>query len=367
MTARTYLDYNATAPLRPSVRDAMANALSTAANPSSIHREGVAARRVVTTARAKLAAVLNIPAHAVVFTSGGTEANNTVLGSFSDVAVFISAIEHDSVRNATVNPVILPVDTQGRLKLDVLEAQLAASTDARKLVSVMLANNETGVLQDIPAIAKICHAHGADLHTDATQAFGKLPLDMMTLGADYLTLCGHKVGAPVGVGAIVGLGLNRLQPLLRGGAQEQRLRAGTENVLAIAGLAALLDEYDACVRDYENTAIWQTQLEDALPEAVVYSGDAPRLYNTLCLGMPGVAAETQLLAFDLDGIAVSAGSACSSGKVTASPVLTAMGAAEPAQAIRVSTGWNTTENDITHFIKAWRRLYQRHTEQQKAA
>ena len=175
------------------------------------------------------------------------------------------------------------------------------------------------------------------------------------------------MGAPVGVGAIVGLGLNRLQPLLRGGAQEQRLRAGTENVLAIAGLAALLDEYDACVRDYENTAIWQTQIEDALPEAVVYSGDAPRLYNTLCLGMPGVAAETQLLAFDLDGIAVSAGAACSSGKVTASPVLTAMGAAEPAQAIRVSTGWNTTENDITHFIKAWRRLYQRHTEQQKAA
>lgn len=367
MRERIYLDYNASAPLRPAVRAAMMAALEQTGNPSSIHRDGVAARRVVSATRAKLAAVINVPAHAVVFTSGGTEANNTVLRSFSDAAVFISAIEHDSVRNAAESAIILPVDGEGLLKLDVLEAQLAASTAPRKLVSVMLANNETGVLQDIPAIARICHAHGADVHTDATQAFGKLPMDMMTLGADYLTLCGHKVGAPVGVGAIVGLGLDRLQPLLRGGAQEQRLRAGTENVVALAGFAALLDEYDACLRDYENTASWQAQIEDALPKAVVYSGDAPRLYNTLCLGMPGVAAETQLLAFDLDGISVSAGSACSSGKVTASPVLKAIGAAEPAHAIRVSTGWNTTGNDISHFITSWRRLYQRHTAQQKAA
>jgi len=363
-----YLDHNATSPLRPAVKAAMVAALDVSGNPSSVHRAGVAARRVVEDARQAVAGAVGALPGQVIFTAGGTEANTTVLRSFAGRSVFVSAIEHDSIHAVPVNQTRIPVDADGVVNLAALEQMLAdavttgASAPQRPgLVSVMLVNNETGVIQPVRDIARIVHAYGFELHCDGVQALGKLPLDLPDLGIDILTLGFHKIGGPKGVGAIVANDLEMLQPLLWGGNQEQRRRAGTENVLGLAGVVALLAELETVLAEQVLLAKLRDGLEAALPDAVILGQQAARVGTTSCLALPGLGAETQIMAFDLAGIALSAGAACSSGKVRRSHVLTAMGVADAVaeSAVRVSLGWNTTAADIDHFIAEWQRLYGR--------
>jgi cysteine desulfurase len=355
----TYLDWNATAPLRPEAGAAIGEALALGGNPSSVHRRGRAARHLVERGRETVAALVGAAADGVVFTSGGTEANHLALLGAGRARVLVSAVEHSSVLQAAPNAERIAVDGDGIVD----PAALAALLDADRrptLVSVMLANNETGVIQPVRELAEIAHARGALFHCDAVQAAGKIPVSIAELGADFLTLSAHKIGGPSGIGALVVAGSAEVAPLLRGGGQERNRRAGTENLAGIAGFAA------ACAvcggAEYARARALRDRLEAALPpDAVVIAAAAPRLPNTSAIAMPGVSAETQIIALDLDGVMVSAGAACSSGKVGPSHVLAAMGIApEIADAtIRVSLGWSTTEADIAHFLDAWTALYRR--------
>lgn len=383
MSERVYLDWNATAPLRPEARAAVMAALDHAGNPSSVHAEGRAARSLVETAREAVAALVGADSRNVVFTSGGTEANALALTPALTVGVetglcdrlLVSAIEHASVRCGGRFPTnavdIVPVTPDGLVDLDALAARLAASraenTGFRPLVSLMHANNETGVVQPIAAAAELVHAAGGILHVDAVQSAGKIPCDIMALGADLMSLSGHKLGAPKGTGALVaGAALHVADPLLKGGGQERGLRAGTENVAAIAGFGAAAT---AAARDLAADAPAMDALRQNLelqakagsPGTVVIGEGAPRLPNTSLVAHPGVKAETALIALDLAGIAVSSGAACSSGKVAASQVLIAMGVvpALVAGAVRVSLGPTTTEHDVAAFVSAWNGLVRR--------
>jgi cysteine desulfurase len=360
----TYLDWNATAPLRPEAAAAMAAALSRYGNPSSVHRWGRAARQAVEHARCALAALLHTPPEGVVFVSGGTEANHLALLGTGRERILISAVEHDSVRRAAPDAEQIPVDRDGVIVLDALD-DLLADDPRPALISVMFANNETGVVQPVRAIAALAHAHSALFHCDAVQAAGKIALDFDAIGADLVTLSAHKLGGPPGVGALVTRNGLELAPLLRGGGQEGGRRAGTENLAGIAGFAAAAETAAAEIAVYDRVRELRDALEATLTEiareAVVLGGIAPRLPNTTAIAMPGVAAETQVIALDLDGVMVSAGAACSSGKVGPSHVLEAMGM-EPELAsstIRVSLGWSSTGADIDHFLRAWTALYRR--------
>ncbi len=364
-----YLDCNATAPLRPTVIEAMRAALGSTGNPSSVHGAGRAARRAVERAREAVAALVGAPPEAVIFTSGGTEANNQVLASVSG-PVLVSAIEHDSVLAAALEATRIPVDSAGRLDLGALERLLASERPA--LVSIMLANNETGVIQPVAAVAALARSCGALVHCDVVQAPGKLEVDLAALGADFLTLSAHKFGGPQGVGALVlGEGVEPAA-LLRGGGQERRRRAGTENVAGIVGFGRACElvlcgtDEPARVRALRDDL--EARITALAPGARVFGREAERLPNTSCLAMPGVSNETQLIAFDLEGVAVSSGAACSSGKVGASHVLAAMGvpAAEARTAIRVSLGWASAAADVQRFIEAWGRLYARTRERSRA-
>jgi len=360
----TYLDWNATAPLRPQAAAVMSAMLARCGNPSSVHRWGRAARQAIEQAHSAVAALLGVPSEGVVFVSGGTEANHLALLGAGREHVLVSAVEHDSVLRAVPKAELVPVDHDGVVVLDTLDRLLAA--DARPaLVSVMLANNETGVVQPVGAIGAIARKHGALFHCDAVQAAGKIALDAHTIGADFVTLSAHKLGGPPGIGALVVTRELELTPLLRGGGQERGRRAGTENLAGIAGFAA------AAVAAAEEIAVYDRvrALRDALEagvakvtsEAVVLGAAAPRLPNTAAIAMPGVAAETQVIALDLDGVMVSAGAACSSGKVGPSHVLEAMGVGPDlvGSTIRVSLGWDSSEADVDHFLRAWTRLYRR--------
>ncbi len=354
MSDRIYLDANATEPLRPEARDAVLAALDLTGNPASVHAQGRAARRVVEDARERLAARFNAAAARLIFCSGGTEADALAIhGLSSGRRMLIGATEHDAVRAAAPAAETLPVDHRGVIELDALADALADRRPA--LVCLMLANNETGVLHPIAEAAALCRHHGAWLHVDAAQAAGRIPLDFAVLGANSLALSSHKLGGPAGIGALL---LDpdadaALRPLLRGGGQERGRRGGTPPVAAIAGFAAAasaLQMAPPTLRDRAEQAA-------VACGALVAGADAPRLPNTTCLILPGVPAQTQLIALDLDGIAVSAGAACSSGKVSASHVLTAMGLAEQAgQAIRVSLPWNATQAHIDAFAEAYRWL-----------
>jgi cysteine desulfurase len=363
----TYLDWNATAPLRPGAATAMAEALALGGNPSSVHRRGRAARRLVEQSREAVAALVGAPADAVVFTSGGTEANHLALLGSGRERVLVSTVEHSSVLQAVPAAERIPVDGDGIVDPATLAALLKA--DSRPaLVSVMLANNETGVIQPVREIAAIAHKHGALFHCDAVQAAGKVPLSLAEIGANLLTLSAHKMGGPAGIGALVVAGGTEVMPLLRGGGQERNRRAGTENLAGTAGFAAAATACD--VAEYAPVHALRDRLEVALAtDAIVIGAGATRLPNTSAIAMPGVPAETQIIALDLGGIMVSAGAACSSGKVGPSHVLAAMGIApDIANAtIRVSLGWSTTEADIAHFIDAWMALYRRTRRQAKAA
>ena len=360
----TYLDWNATSPLRPQAAAAMSAMLSRCGNPSSVHRWGRAARQTVERARAAVGALLGVPPDGVIFVSGGTEANHLALLGCGRERVLVSAVEHDSVLRAVRGAERIPVDHDGVVVLKTLDNLLAA--DPRPaLVSVMLANNETGVLQSLAAIAAIARAHGALLHCDAAQAAGKMALDAAAIGADLVSLSAHKLGGPPGIGALVITGDLELAPLLRGGGQERGRRAGTENLAGIAGFAAAAANAAQEIVVYERVRSLRDALEAGIsaiaPEAVVLGAAVPRLPNTAAIGMPGVAAETQVIALDLDGVMVSAGSACSSGKVGPSHVLEAMGVGPDlvGSTIRVSLGWSSSEADVVHFLKAWTTLYRR--------
>jgi cysteine desulfurase len=357
-----YLDCNATAPVRPEVAQAMAAALGRTGNPSSVHRAGREARALLEQARESVAALVGAPPEAVVFTSGGTEANNQALLGVSGPKL-VSAIEHDSVLAAAPEALRIPVDGDGVVDLEALAEQAAAVRPA--LVSVMLANNETGVLQPVREAVAIVHRHGARVHCDAVQAAGKIPVDVKELGADFVTLSAHKLGGPAGVGALVlGPGVEPAA-LHHGGSQERRWRPGTENLAGIVGFARAC-ELAAADRGWrQRVGGLRDELEARVaaiaPQARVLGAGAPRLANTSCLTMPGVGSQTQLIDLDLAGIAVSAGSACSSGKAGPSHVLAAMGvdAREAQTAIRVSLGWASTAADVDGFVAAWRRLYER--------
>ncbi len=372
MPERVYLDWNATTPLRPEARDAMAAAWDLSGNPSSVHAEGRQTRRLVEEARAAVGFAIGALPRNVIFTSGGTEANALALtpglrrGSGPPATrLLVSAIEHPSVLSGGRFPLeaidTIGVTSSGRLDLDRLRAMLDGGPPT--LVSVMLANNETGALQPIKEAADIVHSAAGLLHVDAIQAFGKIPFTIDALDADLLTISAHKVGGPKGVGAVVLTeGVLGLEPLLRGGGQELARRAGTENVMGIVGFGAAAKATMAALEaDCVRLEGLRNRLERGLrqsPDLIVFAEGVPRLPNTTLFTVPGLRAETAVIGFDLAGIAVSSGSACSSGKVQPSHVLEAMGfTGELAQgAVRLSLGWSTSEADVDRCLEAWRKL-----------
>jgi cysteine desulfurase len=374
MSDRAYFDWNATAPLRPQARAAMLAALELAGNASSVHAEGRAARRLIEDARAQVAALAGAEAKNVTFTSGATEANMLALTPALEIGgrkeprdrLFVSAVEHPSVlsggRFVASALEVLPVNADGVVDLTELERCLLRAE--RPLVSVMLANNETGVIQPIADIATIVHAADGVLHVDAVQGAGRINCDIGALGADLITMSSHKLGGPQGAGALIRRGdIHVAEPLIRGGGQERSQRAGTENVAAIAGFGAAAAVAQAARQaDAVRMAVLRDRLEAGLtaatPRAVIFGTKADRLPNTTLFAVPGMKAETAIIAFDLNGIAVSSGSACSSGKVQASSVLAAMDV-EPALArgaLRASLGWATTESDVDHLLNAWTKV-----------
>jgi cysteine desulfurase len=363
MSTKAYLDWNATAPLRPQARAAMAEALEVAGNPSSVHAAGRAARRLVEQARERVAALVGAEPSDIVFTSGGTEANALSLSPALGESLLVSAIEHPSVlcggRFASVD--VIPVTAAGFADLVALEHLLGGRS--RPLVSLMLANNETGVLQPVAEAAALVHAAGGLLHVDAVQGPGRIVCDFRALDADLMTLSAHKLGGPQGVGALIRREALNLPPLIAGGGQERGTRAGTENVAGIAGFGAAAEAVQWAWREeIPRMRALRDRLEAGIkattPDALIFGDEAERLSNTTLLGVPGMKAETAVIAFDLEGVAVSSGAACSSGKVTPSHVLAAMGVAPElaGSAIRVSLGYSTTDEDIGTVLNAWAKL-----------
>jgi cysteine desulfurase len=350
LPARAYFDYAATAPLRMSAHTAMQARLGQFGNASSVHQEGQTARHVLDDARRTIGDAFGVHAASVVFTSGGTEANNLALRGVMQKAfnqrLLISAVEHDCVRNtgAVLNAETLPVDAQGIVQLNALEATLKQGGVA--LVSVLHANNETGVLQPITEITKLCHQHGALCHTDAVQTAGHLPLDFNTLGVDLLTLSAHKLGGPQGIGAMLVKPEVAMQAHITGGGQERNRRAGTENILAVAGFAAALEE---AMHNLTNESATATHIRNILRKTLPagwheLAPHAEKVPHILGLQTGAQKGEDVVMALDLFGIAASQGSACSSGRVQASHVLQAMGysAADAACQLRLSWGWGST-------------------------
>ncbi len=372
MPARVYLDWNATTPLRPEARAAMAAAWDMVGNPSSVHAEGRQARRLVEEARATVAAAVGGLSRNLTFTSSGTEANALALtpglrsgGRGPVQRLLVSAVEHASVLAGGRFPAEavsrIAVGRSGVVDLDDLRRQLASGPPA--LVSIMAANNETGALQPIPEVGEIVHEAGGVLHVDAIQAFGKIPFDISVMRADLAAVSAHKIGGPKGVGAlVVADGITGLEPLMRGGGQELGRRAGTENVAGIAGFGAAAKAAMAS-RDAEAAHLQRlrNRLERGLRQSeglTLFAEEVTRLPNTTLFTAPGLKAETAVIGFDLAGIAVSSGSACSSGKVQPSHVLQAMGFADKTAqgAVRLSLGWSTSEADIDCCLEAWRKL-----------
>jgi cysteine desulfurase len=361
---KVYLDYNATAPMRPEVRDLVMEIMGDVGNASSVHHFGRTARKYVEDARAQVAKLCAVTPDQVVFTSGATESINTVLFGFRDKRVLISAIEHPAVLAAAAHAEKIPVTADGVVDMKAYEA-LLNDGEPPALVSVMLVNSETGVIQPVKEMAEKAHAVGALFHTDAVQGAGRLDISLETLGVDFISLSAHKFAGPQGVGAIIyreGLELPRF---MLGGGQEKNCRAGTHNTAGIAGMGLAAEialqqipRSDALrqMRDHLESRVRQLS-----NQAVIYGENSPRVGNTMNVGLPGIPAQTQLMALDLDGIAVSSGSACSSGAFKASHVLTAMGTDEEAakSALRISLGWATTQADIDRFFDSWSKLVER--------
>ncbi|HLZ03708.1 MAG TPA: cysteine desulfurase family protein [Bradyrhizobium sp.] len=372
MPNRVYLDWNATTPLRSEARAAMEAAWQLSGNPSSVHAEGRQARRLVEEARAAVAGAIGALPRNVVFTSSGTEANALALCPRVHAAagrpaerLLLSSIEHASVMAGGRFPqeTLTKINVTSTGVVDLVDLRAKLATGGPALVSIMAANNETGALQPVREAAQIVHEAGGVLHVDAIQAFGKIPFDINILSADLVTVSAHKIGGPKGVGALVlAEGLVGVAPLLRGGGQERGHRAGTENVPGIAGFGAAVKAAAAALEtEHARAERLRNRLEAGLkatPGAIIFAADAPRLPNTSLFTVPGLRAETAVIGFDLAGIAVSSGSACSSGKVQPSHVLEAMGFSPKLTqgAVRLSLGWSTTEEDIEFCLQAWRKL-----------
>ncbi len=369
---RTYLDYNATSPLRPDAREAMLRALDAFGNASSVHAEGRRARAMIEAARGEVAALAGAASRDVTFTSGATEAANWVL-SQPWRTVLVSAVEHPAVmvpaQRSGARVEVIPVDRSGRIDPDRLSVLIdgALGSDGESaadsvLVAVQHANNETGVVQPIAEITALAHERGVRVMVDAVQTAGRVALNQRGHAIDFMVLSSHKIGGPQGAGALVMHEAAKLDPLIAGGGQERGLRAGTENVAAIAGFGAAAAASRRDLGRTEHLAGLRNTLEAALmhatPDLAVIGSDTERLCNTSLVALPGAAAETAVIALDLAGVAASAGAACSSGKTNRSPVLAAMGIGDDIArcAVRFSIGWATTEEDISRCISAWQRV-----------
>jgi cysteine desulfurase len=358
-----YLDYNATAPVRPEVVAVMRELLPIPLNASSIHAQGRRAKSIIEDARRTIAEIIGTFANEIVFTSSGTEANNWALRSLKSLPLFISGIEHSSVlgtAQAIGMPDILPVTREGIVDMAVCAGLLPQ--DEPFLVSLMLANNETGVIQPVREMAELVHARGGLLHCDAVQAFGKIPVDFTMLGCDLMTLSAHKMGGLVGAAALVVKNGLTFAPMLTGGAQEMKRRAGTENIAAVAGFAEAAKRID--LAHMQNLRGWHDAMESQIlsashGSAFIFGASAQRLPNTSLIAMPGTPSETQLIRLDLEGIAVSAGSACSSGRIEPSHVLAHMGIDEQSanSVLRISSGWATSKADLDVATEAWKALF----------
>ncbi len=373
---RIYLDWNATAPLCEPARLAMVDALALPGNPSSVHAEGRAARAVVEAARRQVAMLVGANPASVIFTASATEAANLVLtpdfrmgrAPLSVSRLYVSAIEHPAIREGGRFPADrvteIPVLRSGVVDLEALERLLSAhrAEDGLALVAIMLVNNETGIVQPVEDAAKIVRSHGGLLVVDAVQAAGRLPLDMERLGADFLILSAHKIAGPKGAAALVSRGETLMPaPLIRGGGQEKGHRAGTENVAAIAGFGAAaafmtrgLDARNAAIGALRDRL--EKGMRDAAPDVVIHGRGVARVANTSFFTLPGLKAETGQIAFDLEGLSLSAGAACSSGKVGASHVLTAMGEDAKTGGLRMSLGHSTTGEEIDLAIGIFARV-----------
>lgn len=372
--ARYYLDHNATAPIRPEVIAKVAEVMALDGNSLSVHEEGRRAHKILEDAREQVRALVNAPVNGVVFTSGGTESIHYALhGAMKPHNIkrfFISAIEHTAVpSNAATTAAeieLIPVKASGVVDLGWLEERLDgydAERDGGFMVCLMYANNETGVLQPVFEAAALAHKAGGLLFCDAAQAVGKVPVNFVMSGADIMSFTGHKFGGPVGVGALVAGPNLPLEPQMRGGGHESNRRAGTHNVASIAGLGVACEKAKESLARAKEIAALRNHMEYAAIEAgaKIWGASEERLPGTLCLSAEGFSGATQLMTMDLAGLAISAGSACSSGKTKPSHVLLAMGASEEeaTSAIRVSLGWNSTAEDAEAFIREWPKAYAR--------
>lgn len=363
-----YLDYNGTAPIRPEAIEKMKEILATPANPSSAHNFGRAAKKHLEDARGVIADAVSAFTDEIIFTSSGTEANVTALNGFPGRRILVSAVEHSSVLKSRDDVTRIPVNRDGVVDLEALEKLLAADKQPA-LVSVMLAGNETGIIQPIADVAAICKKHNALFHCDAVQGLGKIPVDFGKFGCDMMTIAGHKSGGPVGAAALIVRRNLPFQPLLRGGGQEMNRRAGTSNVAAAVGFAKAIELFD--LDHMQRLRGWMDVMEKEMEMsgATVFGKKAPRLPNTTRVAMPNAANELQLIDFDLKGFSISAGAACSAGRVEASHVLLAMGVPEELAlcAIRISSGWGTTEKEIRDFTAAWKQTRTRLAKKQDVA
>jgi len=373
MNATVYLDHNATSPLQSLAKQRMVEVMDMEGNPSSVHTVGRQARRVVEEAREQMRQVINGPRNAsLVFTSSGTEANTLALMGSNADRILVSAGEHASIMGINKALEHVVIDKNGLVDLDRLQT-LLADKKGNALVSVMLANNETGAVQDLKTIVKLAHNVGALVHTDAVQALGKIKVDFSDLGVDMMSLSAHKTGGPLGVGALIVDANVKMNPINRGGGQESGLRGGTENIPAIAAFAVAAQHATADIGRMERVKILRDELEQEIlkiaPQAQIMAQAVDRLPNTSFVTMPNVTSETQVMAFDLAGVCVSAGSACGSGKTKSSSVLSAMGVADDVAktAVRVSFGPDSTKADMESFVSVYKDLYQRKAHNLNAA
>lgn len=365
-----YLDHNATTVMLTEVKEEMLNIFGMPLNPSSTHNFGRRAKSLIESARDSILTSVGVSrdTHDLIFTATATEANNLVIENYADAHIIISTTEHASMRSAASNKQnvsYINVDSQGIIDLLELEAVLAKSGFSKKIVSVILANNETGVLQSLPQITKVAHRYGAVIHSDAVQGYGRMEINMSEVEVDLMTIASHKCGGPVGAAALIYKKSLINKPLIVGGGQERRLRSGTENVFAIVGFGKIASLLKMVINRFAMLQNLRDQLETMIleidPRVIIFGRDVVRLQNTSCFTMPGVSSEAQLINFDLAGFAVSAGSACSSGKVEVSTVLKAMGASDEVAntAIRVSFGLNNNIDDVKAFVVAWKKIYKR--------
>lgn len=360
MTLPAYLDYNASAPAKPRVLEAMFDVLKETGNASSIHFYGRNARKHVEAARLQLARALDVGPQQIVFNSGATEGNNTIIKGFAGKRILVSAIEHPSILESGVAVEQIAVTRDGIIDLESFEQQISKG-EAPSLISIMLVNNETGVIQPVAEAAAIAKRYGALVHTDAVQALGRIPFTRESLGVDFITLSSHKIGGPQGAGAICFAAKAPLPKLMHGGGQERRQRAGTENVAAIAGFGLAADLAISEMPSFQALSSLRDKLETQLlqkSDVTIYGQKTARVSNTTSFSLTDAPSETQLMNYDLSGVCVSSGSACSSGTIKPSHVLLAMGASEEDAkcAIRVSLGWNSTEKDIEKFLEAWNKI-----------